>query len=67
MDKMPVMLEMKEGLLLMFRTIGKDWYYLWTPLKKLVTQARLEEFCFLFPYKLSLNISFPYCFFNKCN
>lgn len=40
MDKMRVMLEMKEGLLPMFRITGRGWFYSLMPLRELVTLAR---------------------------
>ena len=40
MDKMHVMLEMKEDLLPMFRITGRGWFYSWMLLRRLVTLAR---------------------------
>lgn len=47
MDKTLAMLEMKEDLLPMFRTTGRDWYCSWMPLKRRVTLARWEELIFI--------------------
>jgi len=44
MDKMHVMLEMKEDLLPVFKITGRGLFYSWMPLRRLVILARWVKF-----------------------